>query len=103
MPYRSGTMKGDSPVDPDMIILLTHMVIHIRINQPEDERLIPHKGLVMGLGIANGLFIAAAVGQLKPQMADGPILILLLLNKFYPKIRNPHGQSIIKSNPPFFR
>ena len=48
-------------------------MIHGGIGQAEDERLIPHQGLIMAFGIADGFLMGAPVGQLVPEYARMPV------------------------------
>ncbi len=60
-------MQGDATVYTERAAgPLRHVPVHIGIDQPEDDGLVAHQCLVVALGIGDGLFIGAPVGNLPP-------------------------------------
>ena len=53
----------------------------------------------MALGIGNGLLVRTLVGKVPPDIADAPILVGALLDRFYPVVGYTHGHPEIKTDP----
>ena len=95
-------MEGESSVnDPRTRGNDRHVGIHLCIHQPERDGLVPHQGLVVALGIGNALFMVASIGEGPSDALHVPILVLLLLQKLDPKVRDSHGQTVVKPKPSF--
>jgi hypothetical protein len=82
-----------------VVVADPHMPVHVRADQPEDDGLVAHQGLVVGLGIADGPFIVAAVGQLVPEMPMGQCSSGIS-DELDPVVRDSHGEAVVKAEAP---
>ncbi len=96
-------MQRHAPVDPQVAAAGAHVPVHVRADQAEDDGLVAHQGLVVGLGVADGFLVPAPVGQLVPQVPHGPVLVGDLLDELDPVVRNPHGEAVVEAETAFFR
>lgn len=56
-----------------------------------------HLRLVMTLAVGNGLLAMASVGQSEADVAQVPVLVLLLFENLDPHIWDGHGKPVIES------
>jgi hypothetical protein len=76
---------------------LTHLGIH----QPERQRLITDKRLIMTLSIRNTLLRMSPVGQHVRNVSDIPLIVCFLLQQLDPHIGDRHGQSVVEADAAF--
>ena len=89
-------VQGDGPVDDLGVGVLLHLVVHGRVGEAEDHGLVPHQGLVVALHIGDGGRVAE--GELRPQVAQVPVLVPPLLGVFDPQIRDAHAQAVVEAD-----
>ena len=95
-------VQSNSAVCGDGTTLMTHVPIHIRICQAEDERLVTDQSLVVALGIANGLLLFTAIGEFVPYGSGTPFFIGSLLDEFDPEVGDIHREAIVKAKATIF-
>ena len=86
-------MKSDTALDDRVAVRLGHVPIHFLIHQPECERLITDKRLVMALCVGDGCFTITTVRENSPQLTDVPVLVTAVLEQLDPVVRNAHGEA----------
>jgi len=90
-------VQRQTAIDAQVLVRDPHVRVHVAADQAEDDGLVAHQGLVVGLGVADGLFVPAAVGEFVPQAAHGPVLVRHLLDELDPVIRHPHGEAAVET------
>ena len=95
-------MEGDPTVHHQVLSILVHVPVHLLVDQPEDNGLIAHQGLVVRFGIANGLFVGPFGGKFLKNFRNVPGLIGLFFDGFDPVIGSAHGQAVRKTNTSVF-
>ena len=93
-------VEGHGPLDERIGVVFSHVIVHGGPGHAEKVGLIPHQGLVVGFGIADGRLPVAPVGQLVPDRVEIPGLIGHLLDELGPEIGEPHGKPIVKPGSP---
>jgi hypothetical protein len=78
-----------------------HVGVHLLVHQPECERLVTNKSLVVTLRVCDALFAVTPVGERVYNIAHVPFVIRLVLQEFDPHIGDCHRKAIIKANATF--
>ena len=84
-------VQGDAAIYRQVLGADVHRRVHFLVHQPENNGFIAHERLVVALGIADGLFIGALVGEFVPDLAHAPLLVRFLLDPFDPMVGDAHG------------
>ena len=90
-------MQSNTSLYHIVLVALLEMPIHVGIYKTEDNGLVAHEGLIVTLGIGDGLLILAAIGKLPHHGRRFPVLISLLLDGLNPIVGDIHGQSVIEA------
>jgi len=72
----------------------THLLIH----KPEGQRLVADECLIVTFAVSNALLAMSPIRQCVDNITNVPLIVLFMLEKLYPHIRDGHRQSVIKSN-----
>ena len=76
--------------------IFTHLFIH----QPERERLVAYKSLVMTLCVRDTFFTIAPVYERMNNITHVPCVVLRMLEELDPLVGNRHGEAVVKTNAP---
>mmetsp|Transcript_155367 Transcript_155367/g.498494 ORF Transcript_155367/g.498494 Transcript_155367/m.498494 type:complete len:736 (-) Transcript_155367:1057-3264(-) len=74
-----------------------HACVHLRVHQPEGQGLVADNGLVMGLAVADDLFLVAAVREDVDDVAHAPSAVRTLLQERDPHVGDGHGQAVVEA------
>ena len=92
-------VEGKTAVHDQISLVAAHAPVHILVHQAENDGLVSHQGLIVALGIGDGLLVGALVGQFVPYSAHAPLLVLELFDPFYPVVGYAHGHTEVKAHP----
>ena len=81
-----------------VVVARHHVPVHLLVDEAEDDGLVTHEGLVVALGIGNGLLVGTAVGQLPENGSGVPILVLTLLDGLDPVVGDAHRHAVVKAD-----
>jgi hypothetical protein len=73
---------------------LTHLGVH----QPEGQRLVTDKRLIVTLGIGDTLLLVPSVGQDMRNVSNLPLVVCGLFEQLDPHVGNSHRQAVIESD-----
>ena len=90
-------VQGHAAVDHAVVVAHHHVPVHLLVDEAEDDGLIAHQRLVVALGIAHGLLVGAAVGELPEYRGGLPVLVALLLDGLDPVVGYAHGHAVVKA------
>ncbi len=96
-------VQRHAPVDAEVLPEDAHVRVHVGVDHPEDEGLVPHEGLVVRLAVADRLLVPPAVVELVPQVPQGPRLVGAFLQQPDPGVGHAHGEAEIEPRPPLRR
>ena len=57
------------------------MRVHLLVDEPEDNSLVPHEGLVVALAVGDVFLPVAPVHQRVTDVSDAPVLVLSLFHQ----------------------
>ena len=94
-------VESDAAVDLGVVISLCHVVIHGGVHEPEGEGFVSDEGLVVALGVGDGFFSVAAVGEGVENFVEVPLLVGSVFEELDPVIWDSHGEAVVEAHAAF--
>ena len=91
-------VQGQTAVDVEVVRAHVHRLVHRLVEHLEDEGLAAHERLVVRLDVVDGQLVGAAVGNLVPEEADGPIFVAHVAHQLEPALGHAHRHPVVKAD-----
>ena len=91
-------VQRHSAVDGEIVVAYHHMPVHFRVDEPENDCLVAHEGLVVAFGVVDSLLVGAAVGQFPEYCRRFPVLVFLFLDGLNPEIGYAHRHTVVEAD-----
>ena len=85
-----------------VVIVLTHVPVHVLIHEPECEGFIADECLIMAFCVGDVRFSVASVDEGAPDFMEVPVFVSFFFDGFDPEIWDAHGEPVGEADSAFW-